>query len=94
MAISRFKTVRGKEINISGFLYRAVQNNEISVETKVSEEGKRLDHYAYEYYTDADNWWIIAAASGIGWWLQVPEGIHLKIPTDLSQIEKLRESIG
>ena len=94
MPISRYKNIRGKEVNISGFLYRAVQNNEIEVEVVVSEKGKRLDHYAFEYYNDADNWWIIAAASGIGWWLQIPEGIVLTIPTNLSEIEALKESIG
>ena len=94
MPISRYKKIKGKEVNISGFLYRAVQNDLIEVEIKISEKGKRLDHYAYEYYTDADNWWIIAAASGIGWWLQIPEGTVLTIPTDLSQIEALKESIG
>ena len=94
MPVSRYKNIRGKEVNISGFLYRAVQNNEIEVEVVVSEKGKRLDHYAFEYYNDADNWWIIAAASGIGWWLQIPEGIVLIIPTNLSEIEALKESIG
>ena len=94
MPVSRYKNIRGKEVNISGFLYRAVQNNEIEVEVVVSEKGKRLDHYAFEYYNDADNWWIIAAASGIGWWLQIPEGIVLTIPTNLSEIEALKESIG
>ena len=93
MAISRFVNVRGKELNISGLLYRAIENEEIDIEVKISEEGKRLDHYAYEYYGDAGNWWVIAAASGIGWWLQIPAGTYLVIPTDLSQIEDLRESI-
>ena len=59
----------------------------------VSESGKRLDHYAQEYYEDAGNWWLIAAASGIGWWLQVPEGVVLKIPTDLEEVEDFIESI-
>lgn len=93
MPISRYKTIRGKNINISGYVYRAAQNDMIDVKIVVSEKGKRLDHYAYEYYKDADNWWVIAAASGIGWWLQIPEGIVLTIPTDLSQIEDLKESI-
>jgi hypothetical protein len=27
-------------------------------------------------------WWVIAAASGIGWGMQVPPGVILKIPTE------------
>ena len=86
MAISRFVSIRGKELNISGILYRAILNEEIDIEVKISEEGKRLDHYAYEYYGDAGNWWVIAAASGIGWGLQIPPGTFLKIPRDLNEI--------
>ena len=93
MAISRFVNVRGKELNISGLLYRAILNEEIDVDVKISEEVKRLDHYAYEYYGDSGNWWVIAAASGVGWWLQIPAGTYLVIPTNLSQIEALKESI-
>ena len=93
MAISRFVSIRGKELNISGILYRAILNEEIDIEVRISEEGKRLDHYANEYYGDARNWWVIAAASGIGWWLQIPAGTYLVIPTDLSQIETLKESL-
>tara|TARA_B100001989_G_C24510525_1_gene450148 strand:+ start:452 stop:733 length:282 start_codon:yes stop_codon:yes gene_type:complete len=93
MAISRFVTIRGKELNISGILYRAVENGEIDVDIRISEEGKRLDHYAYDYYGDASYWWVIAAASGIGWWLQVPPSTYLVIPTNLSQIEDLKESL-
>lgn len=93
MAISRFTTIRGKQINISGFIYRAIENGEIDIDIKISEEGKRLDHYANEYYGDASNWWVIAAASGIGWWLQVPAGTYLVIPTNLEQIEDLKESL-
>ena len=93
MALSRFVSIRGKELNISGLVYRAVVNGEIDVDIKISEEGKRLDHYAYEYYGDAGNWWVIAAASGIGWWMQIPAGTYLLIPTSLSDIENLKESL-
>ena len=43
-------------------------------------ENQRLDHIASEYYGDGTKWWIIAAASGIGWWLQVPPGTILRVP--------------
>ena len=85
MAIDKYKLVRGKFINISPHVYKAVENDLIQYELVISEEGKRLDHYANEYYGDANNWWIIAAASGIGWWLQnrmgfcEPTGAHLSL---------------
>ena len=41
---------------------------------------------AANVYGDSSLWWIIAAASNIGWGLQVPPGTVLKIPTDLGQI--------
>ena len=83
MAIDKYKLVKGRFINVSPWIYKAVENDLIRYETILSETGKRLDHYAYVYYGDANNWWIIAAASGIGWWMQVPEGVVLRIPLDL-----------
>lgn len=50
---------------------------------------ERLDTIAGREYNDAGLWWIIAAASGIGWALQVPPGTRIVIPTDLSQIAEL-----
>lgn len=43
-------------------------------------ENERLDILAGEYYDEGTYWWIIAAASGVGWGLQVPPGTLLKIP--------------
>ena len=37
-------------------------------------------------YGSGNMWWVIAAASGIGWGTQVPPGTLLRIPTDLSMI--------
>ena len=55
-----------------------------AVKTKVEalQEGERLDIVAFREYKDASLWWIIAAASGIGWGLQVPPGVRLVIPLD------------
>lgn len=55
---------------------------------EVSEE-ERLDQIAYRYYGDGRYWWIIASASNIGWWLQVPPGTRIIIPTSLEQVELL-----
>jgi len=50
--------------------------------TMTISEGQRLDTIAGSVYGDASLWWIIAAASGIGWGLQVTPGIVLSIPTN------------
>lgn len=94
MTIDKYKLVKGKFINISPVIYKAAQNGQIDFDTLTSEAGVRLDHYSFKYYGDSNNWWIIAAASGIGWWLQVPEGVVLRIPTNLSQIVKLKSEIS
>lgn len=47
---------------------------------------ERLDTIAGREYGDSSNWWIIAAASGIGWALQVPPGTRIVVPLDLDVI--------
>ena len=48
--------------------------------------GTMTNNIAGEVYDNARLWWIIAAASGIGWAPQAPPGTFLIIPTDLGQI--------
>jgi len=62
-------------------IYSAVENREIDYTTLVLEQSQRLDHLAGMYYNDSTLWWIIGAASGIGWGLQVPPGTIIRIPT-------------
>lgn len=68
---------------------RGVQQGSISAREHVLKEGERLDTVAAREYGDARLWWLIAAASGIGWGLQVPPGTQLLIPTDLRQLSGL-----
>tara|TARA_Y100000592_G_scaffold22646_1_gene35170 strand:+ start:751 stop:1020 length:270 start_codon:yes stop_codon:yes gene_type:complete len=75
--------------NINSKIYSEVRKNNISFKTVLTNSTKRLDHYSLETYGDSSYWWVIAAASGIGWWLQVPPGVILYIPTDLNQIKNL-----
>lgn len=49
---------------------------------------QRLDTIAALNYNDGRLWWVIAAASNIGWGLQVPPGTFLRIP-DINAITKL-----
>ena len=41
---------------------------------------QRLDHLAGLYYKDSRFWWVLAAASDIGWGLQVSEGTVIIVP--------------
>ena len=67
-------------------IYLAAKNGSIQSTTRQLREGERLDTIAGVVYGDAGLWWVIAAASGIGWGLQVPAGVVLTIPTDLNQV--------
>jgi hypothetical protein len=51
-------------------------------------EAQRLDHIAGQVYGNGRYAWLIAAASGIGWMLQVPPGTNIRIP-DLSVASRL-----
>lgn len=64
----------------------AVEAGNVFCSTYILEEGERLDHVAGNAYGNSSYWWVIAAASNIGWGLQVPPGTLLKIPTDLNKI--------
>ena len=59
---------------------------EIPYEMMTFSAGQRLDHLAAQYLGDSSLWWVIAAASDIGWGLQVPAGAQIRIPTDLSYV--------
>lgn len=67
----------------------AIQNGEVDIITTTLSEGQRLDSLAGEKYGDSSLWWIIAAANGIGYALQVAGGTELVIPVDLEQIARL-----
>ena len=67
-------------------IYNAVQSGVIQTTYRILEEGERLDQIAGVVYGDAKLWWMIAAASGIGWALQVPPGTRLRIPTNPSEV--------
>jgi len=67
-------------------IYYAVKRGQISYYRRVSKEGERLDTIAGEVWGNASLWWIIAAASGIGWGTQVPPGVVLRIPSNLEDI--------
>lgn len=86
------KIASGRQFGTSTYnaaIRRAVQEGRLSVREHVLKEGERLDTLAGREYRNARLWWVIAAASGIGWGLQVPPGTLLLIPTQLSQLNGL-----
>jgi nucleoid-associated protein YgaU len=56
--------------------------------TRTVLQGQRLDSIAGEVYGNGKLWWILAAASGIGWGLQVPPETVIKIP-NISDVASL-----
>lgn len=95
MSLSRYLNVPGPERNTksmslaSSFIRRAVVNNVIESDTLILEEDRRLDQLAGKFYGDGAYWWVIAAASGIGWGLQVPSGTVIVVPRNLNQVLSL-----
>lgn len=71
-----------------GKVYDAVKSGQINAEVYILKEGQRIDTIAGEVYGDSTMWWVIAAASGIGWPLQVPPGTRILIP-DKVQLNKV-----
>ena len=93
MSISRYnfspRLLNGKYYGssyASSKIFRAVEDNEISTQNILLSEQQRLDQIAGIFYKNSSYWWIIAAASGIGWGLQVPPGTLIRIPTSLEQV--------
>lgn len=95
MYIDRYKSdslLGGKILSTNGAIRRlrdAFAAGQISTTSYVVKEGERLDVLAGRFYGDGRLWWVIAAASGIGWWVQVPPGTQLYVPTDLTQVQGL-----
>ena len=95
MAFSRYIRESGVERNtksmsvVNAAIRRGVINGTIPVKTVVLKQDRRIDQLAGQIYGSSSYWWILAAASGIGWGLQVPAGTIIIIPDDLGQILSL-----
>ena len=87
MIVSRYST--DSRINLGSQLAvaqkvsairRAIRRGSISIESSVVLTGEdRLDTLAATIYGDARLWWVLAAASDIGWGMQVPPGTVINI---------------
>lgn len=101
MAFSRYARTRtattpdGKRLQVSSYacriIYIGCARGIYQFQTFTLAEGSRLDTVAADYYGDAYYWWVIAAASGIGWGCQVPPGTLIRVPVSL---ERIAEDIG
>lgn len=58
----------------------AMKNGQLPVKQMIVRGAERLDTIAGVVYGDARYWWILAAASNIGWGMQVPVGTIINIP--------------
>lgn len=96
MAFSRYTrnsiSADGKGLNVSNSVAiiraeLALGNLPIS-RTLVTTQADRLDSIAGAVYGDGRYWWVLAAASNIGWGMQVPPGINIVVP-DLKAVEQL-----
>lgn len=95
MAFSRYR----RDVKISGsqlgtassarLLRALIKSGDLSIKSQIIANGDdRLDSLAGSIYGDAKYWWILAAASSIGWNLQVPPGTIINI-VDLKEVERL-----
>lgn len=65
-----------------------IENGSIRSKEIILVESERLDIIAGKEYGDGSLFWVIAAASNIGWALQVPPGTRILIP-NLSDVINL-----
>ena len=96
MSVGRYTF--GKRINrgqgfanprTSSKIFRACEAGVIPFSTIALRGGQRLDVLAHETYGDASFWWVIAAASGIGYAMQASHGSIIRIPNNLSDVIRL-----
>ena len=90
--ISRYSyvpNVDGKSIsnsNAVNIIQQGIRQGEIDVEIVSLAGNQRLDVLSGQFYGTSEFWWIIAAASGIGWGLQVPPGTLIKVPKNIEKV--------
>jgi hypothetical protein len=57
-----------------------ISNGTIAFNERILQESQRIDVIAGIEYGDSKLWWVIAAASNIGWSLQSPPGTLIRVP--------------
>ncbi len=72
--------------NASPNIFKAIESGRLNFSVHLLEEGERLDYLAGVYYGDSSLWWVLAAASGIGYALQVPPGTVIRVPSSIAEV--------
>lgn len=92
MAVSRYENTPilglGNQYGTSrahSQIREAIKNGAITYQTISLKGFERLDTLAGQFYGDGRYWWILAAASDIGWGLQIPPGTEIYVP-NLDQV--------
>ena len=79
-----FGTGRAREA-----IQAAIKSGRLTVMNQIVVRGaERLDTIAGEVYGDGSYWWVLAAASNIGWGMQVPVGTVITV-VDLGSVAAL-----
>lgn len=66
--------------NYTVVIRSAISSGRITTRDIILKGAERLDTLAGNIYGDSRYWWILAAASDIGWGMQIPPGTIIKIP--------------
>ena len=66
----------------------AIDNGNLQFTTDIIKGFDRLDSIAGKVYGDSSLWWVIAAASNVGWGLQLPPDTVIRIP-NIEQVGRL-----
>jgi nucleoid-associated protein YgaU len=74
--------------NAAAIIRSAIKSGNVSTKTVITRGRDRLDTLAGELYGDARYWWVLAAASDIGWGMQIQPGTIILVP-DLSSISAI-----
>lgn len=84
----------GKQLGVAQSvldLRTAIKNGTIQIVRTFTTSGDdRLDVLAGNIYGDSRYWWVLAAASNIGWGLQVPSGTIINVVS----LDDVNEVIG
>ena len=88
MAASRYsrdRAIKGSTVRATASATRAIREaidaGRLDFVERDLQGRERLDTIAGVVYGEARYWWILAAASNIGWGLQVPPGTRIVVPS-------------
>lgn len=95
MAIGRYDTTKVIELGTKYgtgqahvIIREAIKNGNLQFTSMTIKGFDRIDSIAGRVYGNSSLWWIIAAASEVGWGLQLPPDTIIKIP-DLQRVAAL-----